>query len=142
VCGEKRPSGSTIAIAREFNLPELLVCRGGLGDVEIAEICFLRLGVSRPELESLAAFLGGARAVQPAGLDVKRRAGQVLLALVDKITFDYVEQLPQCPRGGAQGSPSRVPRRSGASPVIVGTFRDSQSLVELAHLLLNAFIGN
>ena len=47
--------------------------------------------MSRPEHENLAALLGGVRAVQPASLDVQRRAGQVLLALIDKITLDHVE---------------------------------------------------
>src|SRR6266436_2349089 len=49
--------------------------------------------MSRPQYKNLAACLGTARAVQLAGLDMKRRAGQVLRALVAKIAFDHVEHL-------------------------------------------------
>lgn len=48
---------------------------------------------NRPEHENVAALLRGVRAVHLACLDVKRRPGQVLLALVDKIAFDHVEHL-------------------------------------------------
>jgi len=73
--------------------PPDLLSPGSLGEYEIAEVGFLRRSVSRPEHKNLAALLGAVRAMQLAGLGVKRRAGQVLLALVDKITFDHVEHL-------------------------------------------------
>jgi hypothetical protein len=46
---------------------------------------FLRRGRSCPEHKNLAALFGALRALQPASLDMKRRARPVLLALVDKI---------------------------------------------------------
>jgi hypothetical protein len=49
--------------------PDLLGCRGSLGDSEIAEVGFLRRGVSRSEHKNLAALLGALRAVQLASLD-------------------------------------------------------------------------
>ena len=67
----------------------------------------MRRGVSRPEHENLAALLGAVRAVQLARLDVKRRAGQVLLALVDKITFHHARPAPE-PYQGPQ--PASRPR--------------------------------
>jgi hypothetical protein len=53
-----------------------------LGEVEIGEVGFEPGGVRRLKHKHLAAVPGGVRAVQLAGLDVERRAGQVLLALV------------------------------------------------------------
>jgi len=44
-----------------------------------------------PQHKNLAALFGAVRAVQLAGLDMKRRARPVLLALVDKVPFNYVE---------------------------------------------------
>jgi hypothetical protein len=54
--------------------------------VKIAEGGFLGRGVSRPEHKNLAALLSAVQAVQHGGLEVKRGAGQVWLALIDKIT--------------------------------------------------------
>src|SRR5262245_8470858 len=67
------------------------LCR--LRQCEIGEVGVLRDGAIRPEHENLAAFLGSVRAVHVAGLVVKRRAGRVLLALVDEITFKHIERL-------------------------------------------------
>ena len=67
-------------------------CRVSLGKIEIGEVGFL-CRRSRPKHENVAALFGRMRPVCLAGLDMQRRARQVLLAFVDEVSFDDVEHL-------------------------------------------------